>query len=70
MTEHARTMPNREKIATRIRALAAMTVENGCTEEEAITAARKLAEMLASYNMTLDEALLREQPFAEHTEQR
>lgn len=56
---------NREKLAKRIRALAAMTVENGCTEDEAITAARKLAEMLAEHNMTLDEAMMREQPFTE-----
>ncbi|RWI96396.1 MAG: DUF2786 domain-containing protein [Mesorhizobium sp.] len=61
---------SREKLAKRIRALAAMTVENGCTEDEAITAARKLAEMLAEHNMTLDEAMMREQPFAEHKETR
>lgn len=61
---------NREKLAKRIRALAAMTVENGCTEDEAITAARKLAEMLAEHNMSVDEAMMREQPFSEHREQR
>ncbi|RVC71317.1 DUF2786 domain-containing protein [Mesorhizobium sp. M00.F.Ca.ET.038.03.1.1] len=60
---------NREKLAKRIRALAAMTVENGCTEDEAITAARKLADMLAEHNMTLDEAMMREQPFAQHTQE-
>lgn len=58
----------REKIAARIRAIAAKTVENGCTEDEAVAAARKLAEMLATYNMTLDEAMLRQQPFATHEE--
>lgn len=62
--------PNREKLAKRIRVLAAMTVENGCTEDEAITAARKLAEMLAEHNMTVDEAMMREQPFATHSEYR
>ncbi|RWF33753.1 DUF2786 domain-containing protein [Mesorhizobium sp.] len=61
--------PKREKLAKRIRALAAMTVENGCTEDEAIVAARKLAEMLAEHNMTLDEAMMREQPFAQHTQE-
>ncbi|MER9524043.1 DUF2786 domain-containing protein [Mesorhizobium sp. M0292] len=63
-------MADREKLAKRIRALAAMTVENGCTEDEAITAAKKLAEMLAEHNMTVDEAMMREQPFAEHKEYR
>lgn len=60
--------PDREKIAARIRALRAKTVENGCTEDEAIAAAEKLAELLAQYNMTLDEAELRESPFAKHSE--
>jgi hypothetical protein len=31
-------MTEREKIAARIRALLAKTVENGCTEDEAIAA--------------------------------
>lgn len=53
----------REKVAARIRALAAKTVENGCTEDEAIAAAAKLVEMLSRYNMTLDEAMMRESPF-------
>ena len=61
-------MTEREKIAARIRAIAAKTVENGCTEDEAVAAARKLAELLATYNMTLDEAMLRQQPFAKHQE--
>lgn len=58
-------MTNREKLAKRIRALAAKTVENGCTEGEAIAAAQKLAAMLEEHNMTVDEAMMREQPFAE-----
>lgn len=61
---------NREKIARFARALAAKTVENGCTEDEAISAAEKLVEMLAAHNMTLDEAMMREQPFATHQEYR
>jgi len=58
----------KEKIAARIRALLAKTVENGCTEDEAIEAARKAAEMLEKYNLTMDEVRLRESPFARHTE--
>lgn len=61
-------MTNREKIAARIRALRNMTVENGCTEDEAISAAAILAKLLAEHNMTLDEASLRESPFQRHTE--
>jgi len=54
----------REKIAARIRALRAKTVENGCTEEEAVAAAAKVAELLEAYNMTVDEAEMRESPFS------
>lgn len=61
-------MNEREKIAARIRALLAKTVANGCTEDEAIAAAAKAAEMLARYNLTVDEVKLRESPFARHSE--
>ncbi|MBU4195680.1 MAG: DUF2786 domain-containing protein [Alphaproteobacteria bacterium] len=59
-------MSERERIAARIRALRAKTVENGCTEAEAMAAAEKLAQLLTDYNMTLDEADLRASPFADH----
>lgn len=62
-------MTEREKIAARIRALRAKTVDNGCTEGEAIAAAEKVAEILAQYNMTADEAELRASPFEHHTEE-
>ncbi|QTC88157.1 DUF7168 domain-containing protein [Brevundimonas pondensis] len=58
---------DREKAAARIRALRAKTVENGCTEAEALAAAEKLAQLLEDYNMTMDEADLRASPFAEQT---
>lgn len=61
-------MTEREKIAARIRALRAKTVENGCTEDEAVAAAAKVAELLARYNMTVEEADLRESPFDRVTE--
>ena len=61
-------MTEREKIAARIRALLAKTVANGCTEDEAVAAAAKAAEMLARYNMTVDEAEMRESPFTRHRE--
>lgn len=59
---------NRDAISRRIRALRAKTVENGCTEAEALAAAEMLADLLAKYNMTLDEAELRASPFTEHRE--
>ena len=59
-------MSERERIAARIRALRSRTVENGCTEAEAMTAATMLAQLLDDYNMTLDEADLRASPFADH----
>lgn len=61
-------MSEREKIAGRIRALLAKTVENGCTEDEAISAAAKAAEMLSRYQLTLDEVEMRETPFERHSE--
>ncbi len=62
-------MIEREKIAARIRALLAKTVENGCTENEAISAAKLAAALLAKYNMTVDEATLRANPFKQQTYQ-
>ena len=58
----------RERIAATIRALRQKTVENGCTEAEALSAAQKLADLLQQHDMTLDEAELRESPFERHTE--
>lgn len=58
----------RERIAALIRALRAKTVENGCTEGEAVAAAEKLAALLQQHDMTLDEAELRESPFSQHQE--
>lgn len=59
---------SRERIAATIRALRAKTVENGCTEAEALSAAEKLAQILRDHNMTLDEAELRASPFEQHRE--
>ena len=61
-------MTDREKIAARIRALLQKTVENGCTEDEAIAAAAKAAEMLERYNLSVDEVEMRASPFTTHTE--
>ncbi len=56
-------MTDREHLCAKVRALMAKTVENGCTEDEAVAAAAKAAEMLARYNLTLDEVQARQTPF-------
>lgn len=61
-------MTDREALFARIRALAARTVDNGCTEAEALTAASLLAEILRKHNVTLDEAQMRASPFTQHQE--
>ncbi|MDQ0317751.1 DUF2786 domain-containing protein [Amorphus orientalis] len=61
-------MVDKGKIAARIRALLAKTTENGCTEDEAVSAAAKAAEMLSRYNLTLDEVQVRESSFRRHRE--
>jgi Protein of unknown function (DUF2786) len=51
---------NKTAILRRIRALAAKTVENGCTEEEAFSAAALLAKLVDKYGFTpadIDEPL-------------
>lgn len=53
----------KQKIAARIRALRQKTVENGCTEEEAAAAAAMVAQMLAKYNLSIEECELRENLF-------
>lgn len=55
--------PDREALLRRARALKAKTVENGCTEAEALAAAALLAKLLATYNLDLDEEELRASPF-------
>lgn len=50
-----------DKVLTRIQALRAKTVEQGCTEEEAILAARKVAELLDRYGLSLSEVDIKNQ---------
>lgn len=49
-----------DKLLTRIRALRAKTVDNGCTEAEALLAAGKVAELLDRYDLSLTDVELRE----------
>jgi hypothetical protein len=57
--------PNkRQAIADRIRALLSKTVANGCTEDEAVAAAEKAAELLTLYDLSMDEVEMRASPFS------
>jgi len=50
-----------DKLMQRIRALREKTVEQGCTEQEAMAAAEKVAELLDRYGLSLSELDLRKQ---------
>ncbi len=51
-----------DKLKTRIQALRAKTIDNGCTEDEALSAAAKVAEMLDRYDLSLTDIDIREAP--------
>jgi hypothetical protein len=50
------------KVKARIRALAARTVDRGCSEAEALAAAQKIGELLEVYGITMSEVELRQEP--------
>ncbi len=50
-----------DKVLARIQALRAKTVATGCTEQEALAAAEKVAELLDRYGLSLSETELRSQ---------
>ncbi|HEX3995193.1 MAG TPA: DUF2786 domain-containing protein [Acetobacteraceae bacterium] len=50
-----------DKLVQRIRGLREKTVEQGCTEQEAMAAAEKVAELLDRYGLSLSELDLRKQ---------
>ncbi len=49
-----------ERVKRVIRALQAKSTDNGCTEEEAMEAARKMGELLEQYDLGIDEVGVRE----------
>jgi len=53
-----------EKVLSRIQALRGKTVEQGCTEAEALLAAGKVAELLGQYGLTLSEIDIKAQSCA------
>jgi hypothetical protein len=51
-----------DKLKVRIQALRAKTIDNGCTEDEALSAAAKVAELLDRYDLSLTDVELRAAP--------
>jgi hypothetical protein len=51
-----------DKLKVRIQAWRAKTVDNGCTEDEALSAAAKVAELLDRYDLSLTDVELRAAP--------
>lgn len=56
--------PALEQLVQRIQALRSKTVAQGCTEQEALAAAEKVAELLDRYGLSLGELEFRAQPCA------
>ena len=51
MTTTARQAADIDRLKARIQALRAKTVENGCTEQEALAAAAKVADLLDQHDL-------------------
>ena len=51
---------DRDALAAKVRKLAKMTVENGCSENEAAFAFKRIAEIMAAHALTQDELSLKE----------
>ncbi|MDR7117419.1 DUF2786 domain-containing protein [Caulobacter sp. BE254] len=49
-----------DKLKTRIQGLCAKTTDNGCTEDEALSAAAKVAELLSRYDLSLTDVEIRD----------
>jgi hypothetical protein len=50
-----------DNVIGKIRKLCTRTVERGCTEAEALTAAERIGELMAVYNITIDKVFLDQQ---------
>ena len=61
MAEHS-DLAALDKLKMRIQALRAKTIDNGCTEDEALSAAAKVAELLDRYDLSLTDVEIREAP--------
>ncbi len=63
-TAHKTSRDELDKVLARIQALRSKTVAQGCTEEEALAAAGKVAELLDRYGLSLSELDIKEQSCA------
>lgn len=61
MDQH-RNLAALDKLKMRLQALRAKTIDNGCTEDEALSAAAKVAELLDRYDLSLTDIDIREAP--------
>jgi hypothetical protein len=50
-----------DKLKARLQALRAKTIANGCTEEEALSAAAKVAELLDRHDLSISDLAMREE---------
>jgi hypothetical protein len=55
------TLATLDKLKSRIEALRAKTTANGCTEDEAMSAAAKVAELLDRYDLSLSDVEIRDE---------
>jgi len=58
--------PKREKIANRIQALLNKTVDNGCSEEEAMAAAEMVGKLMKEYDLSMTEIEFKDENFITH----
>jgi hypothetical protein len=56
-----------DKLKLRIQALRAKTIDNGCTEDEALSAAAKVAELLDRHDLSLTDIDIRKAPCERRT---
>jgi len=52
-----------ESIKNRIQALSEMTIENGCTEAEAMTAMKMIGRLLSEYNLSMSDVHFKDEEF-------
>ena len=62
MTTTAKQADDIDRLKARIQALRVKTVQNGCTEQEALAAAVKVAELLDQHDLSLTDVEIREEP--------
>jgi hypothetical protein len=56
-----------DKLKSRLQALRSKTTANGCTEEEALSAAAKVAELLDRHDLSLSDLEIREEQCEQST---